>query len=111
MQGQRGVSMTVELYLKAPHKSAGRRLHWRVIHLDEPGVPGYPLHHKLSRLPAAPGLPGPAAAAFLTAALGVWAAKAAAAPTSPDARTRKITLQPPRQPGLAAPGPALVPPP
>jgi len=45
-----------------------------VMHLDETGVPGYPLHHNLSRLPATPGPPGQAVMAFLSLALGVWAA-------------------------------------
>ncbi|MDP1761036.1 MAG: hypothetical protein Q8L43_02320, partial [Deltaproteobacteria bacterium] len=67
--------MAVELYLKAPEEKRrpppGMAA---VIHLDEPGGDGYPLHHNLARLPAVPGLPGQAVAAFLLTALGVWAA-------------------------------------
>ena len=53
--------MADELYLRAPNEKRrpppGMAA---VIHLDEPGRDGYPLHHNLARLPAAPGLPGQA---------------------------------------------------
>jgi hypothetical protein len=93
--------MTVELYLKAPNENRrpppGMAA---VIHLDEPGWPGYPLHHNLSRLPAAPGLRGQAVSAFLLAALGVWAAdKFLPRSATPDAWTRQITLNLPVSPG------------
>ena len=86
--------MAVELYLRAPNEKRrpppGMAA---VIHLDEPGRDGYPLHHNLARLPAAPGLPGQAVAAFLLAALGVWAAdKFLPRRAAPDAWTRQITL-------------------
>ena len=44
------------------------------IHLNEPGSPGYPLHHDLGQMLAAPHLPGEGVQGFLLAALGVWAA-------------------------------------
>ena len=79
-----------------------------VIHLDEPGRPGYPLHHNLSRLPAAPGLPGQAVSAFLLAALGVWAAdKFLPRRAAPDAWTRQITLNLPVSPGWLPLAPRL----
>ena len=79
-----------------------------VIHLDEPGVPGYPLHHNLARLPATPGLPGQAVTAFLSAALGVWAAdKFLPRRAAPDAWTRKITLNLPVSPAWLPLAPGL----
>ena len=73
-----------------------------------PGVPGYPLHHNLSRLPATPGLPGQAVTAFLSAALGVWAAdKFLPRRAAPDAWTRKITLNLPVSPGWLPLAPGL----
>ncbi len=67
--------MSVELYLKAPNEKRrpppGMAA---VVHLDEPGRAGYPLHHNLPRLPAASGPLGEAVQAFLLTALGVWAA-------------------------------------
>jgi hypothetical protein len=96
--------MAVELYLKAPNEKNDKRRPppgmAAVIHLDEPGRPGYPLHHNLARLPAAPGHPGQAVSAFLLAALGVWAAdKLLPRRTTPDAWTRQITLHLPVSPG------------
>jgi 7-cyano-7-deazaguanine synthase in queuosine biosynthesis len=101
--------MAVELYLKAPNEKRrpppGMAA---VIHLVEPGLPGYPLHHNLSRLPAAPGLPGQAVTAFLLAALGVWAAdKLLPRRASPDAWTRQITLNLPVSPGWLPLAPRL----
>jgi 7-cyano-7-deazaguanine synthase in queuosine biosynthesis len=70
------------------------------MHLDEPGQAGYPLHHNLAWLPAVPGPPGQAAAGFLMAALGIWAAdKFLARREAPDAWTRQITLHLPVSPG------------
>jgi hypothetical protein len=104
--------MTVELYLKAPYEKHEKRRPppgmAAVIHLGEPGRPGYPLHHNLSRLPAAPGLPGQAVTAFLLAALGVWAAdKFLPRLASPDAWTREITLNLPVSPGWLPLAPRL----
>ena len=102
-------SMAVELYLRAPNEKRrpppGMAA---VIHLDEPGRDGYPLHHNLARLPAAPGLPGQAVAAFLLAALGVWAAdKFLPRRAAPDAWTREITLNLPVSPGWLPLAPRL----
>jgi len=93
--------MTCDLYLRAP---AERRRPppgmAAVIHLDEPVRSGYPLHHNLARLPASPGQPGQAVAAFLLAALGVWAGdKLLPRRATPDAWTRQITLHLPVSPG------------
>jgi 7-cyano-7-deazaguanine synthase in queuosine biosynthesis len=101
--------MSVELYLKAPgEKRRPPPGTAAVIHLDEPGVPGYPLHHNLFRLPATPGLPGQAVTAFLLAALGVWAAdKFLPRRAAPDAWTREITLNLPVSPGWLPLAPRL----
>jgi len=92
--------MADELYLRAPgEKRRPPPGVAAVLHLDEPGQGGYPLHHNLARLPAAPGLPDQAAAAFLLAALGVWAAdKFLPRTAAPDAWTRQITLHLPVSP-------------
>ena len=86
--------MAVKFYLKAPKERrrppSGMAA---VMHLDEPGQSGYPLHHNLTRLPGTPGLPGQAVSAFLLAALGIWAAdKFSPRRAAPDAWTRQITL-------------------
>jgi 7-cyano-7-deazaguanine synthase in queuosine biosynthesis len=61
-----------------------------VIHLLEPGVAGYPLHHNLADLFVSPG---PAVSAFLLAALGVWAGdKLLTRFSAADAWTRQIRL-------------------
>jgi 7-cyano-7-deazaguanine synthase in queuosine biosynthesis len=92
--------MAVELYLRAP----GERRRpppglAAVLHLEEPGREGYPLHHNLSRLPASPVLPGQEVQAFLLAALGVWAAdKLQPRQATPDAWTRELTLHLPASP-------------
>ena len=93
-------SMNFELYLRAPKEKRrpppGMNA---VIHLDEPGQPGYPLHHNLARLPGSPVLPGQEIQAFLLAALGVWAAdKLLPRSATPDAWTRQITLHLPVSP-------------
>ncbi len=93
--------MAVELYLRNP----GERRRpppglAAVLHLDEPGRPGLPLHHNLARLPGSPEPPGQSVQAFLLAALGVWAAdKFAARQATPDAWTRELTLHLPVSPG------------
>jgi 7-cyano-7-deazaguanine synthase in queuosine biosynthesis len=101
--------MADELYLRAPNEKRrpppGMAA---VIHLDEPGVSGYPLHHNLSQLPATPGLPGQTVMAFLSVALGVWAAdKFLPRSAAPDAWTRKIALNLPVSPGWLPLAPRL----
>ena len=92
--------MAVELYLRAPNERRrpppGMAV---VIHLDEPGRAGYPLHHNLFRLPGVRGPADQAVSAFLLAALGVWAAdKLLPRRAAPDAWTRQITLNLPASP-------------
>lgn len=92
--------MAVHLYLKAPHEKRrpppGMDV---VIHLDEPGLSGYPLHHNLERLFSFPAPPDQTVQAFLLAALGVWAAdKLQPRRLTPDAWTRQITLHLPVSP-------------
>ena len=92
--------MAVELYLKAPGES--RRPPpgmTAVIHLDEPGVAGYALHHNLGQLPGIAAPAGQAVQAFLLAALGVWAAdKLFPRRTAIDAWTRQLTVHLPVSP-------------
>jgi 7-cyano-7-deazaguanine synthase in queuosine biosynthesis len=83
-----------QLFLRAPGEKrrppAGMTAE---IHLDEPGRSGYPLHHDLAQMLAAPHLPGEAAQTFLLAALGVWAAdKLLPRREAPDAWTRDLIL-------------------
>ena len=67
--------MAANLYLRAPgEKRRPAPSPEPPIHLDEPGVAGYPLHHDLAQLLAAPYPPGEAAQGFLLMALGIWAA-------------------------------------
>jgi 7-cyano-7-deazaguanine synthase in queuosine biosynthesis len=104
--------MTVELSLKALYQKQEKRRPppgmAAIIHLKEPGRPGYPLHHNLSRLPSTPGLSGQAVTAFLSAALGVWAAdKFLPRRDAPDAWTRKITLNLPVSPAWLPLAPRL----
>jgi 7-cyano-7-deazaguanine synthase in queuosine biosynthesis len=92
--------MDMHIYLKAPHEKYERNRKRRtpakmaaVIHLDEPGVSGYPLHHNLSRLFNSPSSPGQSVQAFLLMALGVWVAdKLQPRQITADAWTRKLTL-------------------
>ncbi len=92
--------MAVQLYLKAP----GERRRPppgmdAVIHLDEPGQPGYPVHHNLSRLFSFPARPDQTVQAFLLTALGVWSAdKLQPRRLTADAWTRQITLHLPVSP-------------
>jgi 7-cyano-7-deazaguanine synthase in queuosine biosynthesis len=86
--------MEKHLYLRAPREKgrppAGMDA---LIHLDEPGVAGYPLHHRLEQLPAFPEPPGESGLAFLAVALGVWAAdKFFPRAGSPDGWTRRLAL-------------------
>jgi 7-cyano-7-deazaguanine synthase in queuosine biosynthesis len=101
--------MAIQIYLKAPNEKRrpppGTDA---VIHLDEPGLSGYPLHHNLSRFCKAPAPPGQAVLAFLVIALGVWAAdKLQPRRDTPDAWTREITLHLPVSPLWLPLGPRL----
>jgi 7-cyano-7-deazaguanine synthase in queuosine biosynthesis len=92
--------MAVNLYLRAPGERRrpppGMNA---VLHLDEPGLAGYPLHHNLSRLPGGPGYAGQEVQAFLLTALGVWAAdKFWPRSAAPDAWTRRLILHLPASP-------------
>ena len=86
--------MGANLYLRAPgEKRRPPPGSDPPIHLDEPGVGGYPLHHDLAQLLAAPYRPGEAAQGFLLMALGVWAAdKLLDRRQAADAWTREIVL-------------------
>jgi 7-cyano-7-deazaguanine synthase in queuosine biosynthesis len=86
--------MPDHLYLRAPgEKRRPPPGITAVIHLDEPGASGYPLHHNLDRLFSHPAPPPPAVTAFLLAALGVWAGdKLLPRNTTSDAWTREVIL-------------------
>jgi 7-cyano-7-deazaguanine synthase in queuosine biosynthesis len=92
--------MNCSLYLRAPGEKrrppAGMDA---VIHLDEPDLVGYPLHHNLFRLFNMPVSPGQSVQAFLLMAMGVWAAdKLQPRQTTADAWTRQLTLHLPVSP-------------
>ncbi len=90
------------LYLRAPGEKRRAPPGIETIHLDEPGITGYPLHHNLQEIFVAPSPPRPAVAAFLLAALGVWAAdKLLPRSPWPDAWTREIVLNLPATPEWA----------
>ncbi len=96
--------MSYKIYLRTPGERrrppAGMDA---VIHLDEPGAAGMPLHHNLTRL--APG-GSQEAMSFLLAALAGWAGdKMLARQAMPDAWTRQFELHLPGSPAwnLAAP--------
>lgn len=95
--------MAEQLYLRAPGEKRRAPPGLKaVVHLDEPGHRGYPLHHNLNRCLAAPSVPPPAVAAFLLAALGVWAGdKLFPRSSRPDAWTREIVLHLPAAPAWA----------
>ncbi len=101
--------MAAQLYLRAPGEK--RRLPPKMmacIHLDEAGAGGYPLHHDLGQLPAAPQIPGEEAQSFLLLALGVWAAdKLLPRTEAPDAWTRQISLHLPAPEGWRPLAPEL----
>jgi len=79
-----------------------------VIHLDEPGARGYPLHHNLPAFFIRPSPPPPAVAAFLLAAMGVWAGdKLLPRKSAPDAWTREIALHLPASPAWLKLSPQL----
>ena len=86
--------MAIELYLRAPDERRRPPTGMAaVIHLDEPGAAGYPLHHDLARLRRPPASRDQAVPAFLLAALGVWAVdKLLPRRAAPDAWTRQIML-------------------
>ena len=101
--------MADELYLKAP----GERRRppsgmTAVIHLDEPGVAGYPLHHSLGQLPGISEPVGQVVQAFLLVALGVWAAdKLFQRSTAIDAWTRQLAVHLPVSPAWVPLAPRL----
>jgi 7-cyano-7-deazaguanine synthase in queuosine biosynthesis len=101
--------MAVEFYLKAPgERRRPPRGITAVLHLDEPGGPGYPIHHNLGRIPGSIGRPDQEVQAFLMAALGVWAAdKFQPRQTALDAWTRELTLHLPLSPGWLPLAPRL----
>ena len=86
--------MAAQLYLRAPgDKRRPPTGIDAVIHLDEPTAAGYPLHHDLAQLLAAPNPPGEAVQGFLLLALGIWAAdKLLDRRQAADAWTREIVL-------------------
>ena len=101
--------MSSEIYFKAPNEKrrvpAGMAA---VIHLDEPGAAGYPVHHNLERLYASPRPPGPEVASFLLMALAAWATdKLLPRQQTPDAWTRGIVLHLPVSPAFLPLGPPL----
>jgi len=95
--------MAEHLYLRAPgEKRRAPPGTAAVIHLDEPGIAGFPLHHNLDACFIHPSPPPPAVAAFLLAALGVWAGdKLLPRSSRPDAWTREIVLHLPATPEWA----------
>lgn len=102
----KSAAMDNHIYLKVPHEKNEKYGKRRtlpgmpaVIHLDEPGQSGYPLHQNLSRLFSTPAPPSQSVQAFLLAALGVWAAdKLQPRRIAPDAWTRQLTLHLPVSP-------------
>ncbi len=86
--------MAFTLYLRAPgEKRRPPRQAGAVVHLDQPDLAGYPLHHNLEQFLISPQEPSAAVAAFLMASLGVWAAdKLVPRRETPDAWTREIAL-------------------
>jgi hypothetical protein len=79
-----------------------------VLHLQEPGVAGYPVHHNLGWLFTSPRQPGPEVSSFLLAALGAWAGdKLLPRNRAPDAWTRNIELHLPVSPSWIPLAPGL----
>jgi 7-cyano-7-deazaguanine synthase in queuosine biosynthesis len=101
--------MSDHLYLRAPgEKRRAPPGVKAVIHLDEPGIAGFPLHHNLQALFNQPSPPTAAVAGFLLAALGVWAGdKLLPRNSTPDAWTREIVLHLPTTPAWARLTPQL----
>ena len=105
--------MAFNLYLRAPKEPRRSPPGLNaVVHLDEPGLSGYPLHHNLGEFFRSPHGPGEAETAFLLMALGVWAGdKLLSRRAAPDAWTRHLVLHLPADPALtslAAPFAALL---
>jgi 7-cyano-7-deazaguanine synthase in queuosine biosynthesis len=86
--------MASNLYLRAPgEKRPPPPGPDAVLHLNEAGVPGLPIHHHLELLPAGPAAFSPGGQAFLLMAAGVRAAdKFVPRAAAPDAWTREIIL-------------------
>lgn len=81
-----------------------------VVHLDEPGLSGNPIHHNLEHCFVSPQRPSAATTSFLLAAMAVWAAdKLVPRRGSPDAWTREIALSLPAGGGWAPELPRLAP--
>lgn len=78
-----------------------------ILHLNEAGIPGLPIHHGLHRLFPLNGDDGQETQAALLTAVSVWAAdKFLQRTVAPDAWTRAVTLEIPAAPrwsGLAEP--------
>lgn len=89
--------MAFAIYFKAPgERFRPPRGADAVIHLNEPGVSGYPIHHNLEQFLTLPQAPSEAVVSFLITALGVWAAdKLLPRYGTRDAWTREITLHQP----------------
>ena len=92
-----------QAYLKAPGEKRRPPTGLEAIfHLDEPGVPGLPLHHNLANLPHVAGGTGQAVQTLLLATMGVWAAdKYFPRVQAADAWSRGITLHLPTSPVCA----------
>jgi 7-cyano-7-deazaguanine synthase in queuosine biosynthesis len=85
--------MTSKLYFRAPGEKRPPAGMDAVLHLEEPGATGYPVHHNLGRRFTSPRQPSPEIDSFLMAALAVWAGdKLLPRQLAPDAWTRKIAL-------------------
>jgi len=86
--------MLYRLYLRAPgEKGALPRGQNAIIHLNEPGISGQPVHHNLGNMFASPFLPPDTVQAFLLAAMGIWAAdKLVSRRLARDAWTRVLEL-------------------
>ncbi len=101
--------MAYSLYLRAPgEKGTVPRGLNAVIHLDEPGVSGQPVHHSLTHLLASPCRPSDTMQAFLLAAAGVWVAdKLVSRRLARDAWTRDLEIHLPVSPQWLLLGPRL----
>jgi 7-cyano-7-deazaguanine synthase in queuosine biosynthesis len=101
--------MAFSFFLRAPgEKRRPPRTADAVVHLDEPGLYGYPIHHNLEQFFASPHLPAGTVTDFLLTSLAIWAAdKLVLRRHSPDAWTRDITLSLPAASSWAAGLPRL----
>jgi 7-cyano-7-deazaguanine synthase in queuosine biosynthesis len=86
--------MAFTLYLRAPGETRRPpRQVDAVVHLDEPGLSGHPLHHRLDQFFISPEPPPESVASFLLTALAVWTAdKLVPRRGTEDAWTRTISL-------------------